>query len=45
LFEVQLAGIAMAKPGNTLPAIHRQVSEVLADGLLSMGLLKGKSTK
>jgi len=40
--KAQLAGIAMAKPGATLPGIHKQVSEVLADGLLSLGLLKGK---
>jgi Xaa-Pro aminopeptidase len=31
----------MAKPGSTLPAIHRKAIEVLTDGMLSLGLLKG----
>jgi Xaa-Pro aminopeptidase len=42
VLESQMQGIAMAKPGATLPGIHRRVCEILADGLLSLGLLKGK---
>lgn len=34
--------VAMAKPGTTMAAIHRHASEVLVDGMLSLGLMKGK---
>ena len=37
----QKEAIAMAKPGTTLAAIHQHVCEVITDGLLSLGLLKG----
>jgi Xaa-Pro aminopeptidase len=33
--------IAMAKPGATLAGIHRRATEVLTEGLLTLGLLKG----
>lgn len=39
----QKEAIAMAKPGVTLPAIHKHVCDVLIDGMLSLGLLKGKA--
>lgn len=38
----QLAAIELAKPGTTLPEIHKRASEVLIEGMLSLGLLKGK---
>jgi Xaa-Pro aminopeptidase len=41
VLKSQKEAIAMAKPGVTLPAIHKHVCEVLAEGLLSLGLLKG----
>jgi Xaa-Pro aminopeptidase len=40
--KAQLAAIAMAKPGATLPGIHRRVCEILVEGLVQLGLLKGK---
>lgn len=42
VLKSQLEGIAAAKPGATLPEIHRRCTDVLIDGMLSMGLLKGK---
>ena len=41
VLKAQKEGIAMAKPGVTLPAIHQHTCNVLIDGLLSLGLLKG----
>lgn len=41
VLKAQKSCIAMAKPGATLPAIHRNACEVITEGLLSMGLLKG----
>jgi Xaa-Pro aminopeptidase len=47
LYEIvlksQLEGIAIAKPGSTMQAIHSKVTEVLVEGLLSLGLLKGSA--
>lgn len=37
----QLAALELCKPGQTLAAIHQRASEVLIEGMLSMGLLKG----
>jgi Xaa-Pro aminopeptidase len=37
-----MEAIAMVKPGVRLPEIHKRVCEVMADGLLRLGLLKGK---
>jgi Xaa-Pro aminopeptidase len=34
--------IAMSKPGVTLPQIHRHAVERLTEGMLELGLLKGK---
>ena len=42
VLKAQKAGIAMAMPGAKLPDIHKHVCEVMIDGLLSLGLLKGK---
>lgn len=41
VLKSQKAGIAMAKPGATLPGIHRHICEILVEGMLSFGLLKG----
>lgn len=43
VLKSQKAAIAMVKPGATIPAIHKHVCEVLTEGLLSLGLLKGKA--
>lgn len=43
VLKAQLECIAMAKPGVTQAQIHRHASEVLAEGALSLGLLKGKT--
>lgn len=42
VFKAQKEAIALARPGVTLPQIHQKVCEVFVEGLLSMGLLKGK---
>ena len=42
VLKAQESAVAMAKPGVTLPAIHTHVVDVLVDGFLSLGLLKGK---
>ncbi len=46
VYEITLASqkvaIAMAKPGTTIPMIHREVEKVLARGLLDAGLLAAK---
>ncbi|MBC7384580.1 MAG: aminopeptidase P N-terminal domain-containing protein [Cryobacterium sp.] len=42
VLKSQLECIAMAKPGATMAAIHRHASEVLVEGALSLGLMKGK---
>jgi len=41
VLKAQKEAIAMAKPGAKLPDIHRHCAEVLTEGCLSMGLLKG----
>lgn len=43
VLKAQLECIAMAKPGSTQAAIHRRASEILVEGALSLGLLKGKT--
>lgn len=43
VLRAQKEGIAMARPGVRLPEIHRHVCDVMIDGLLSLGLLKGKA--
>jgi len=42
VLKAQRECIAMAKPGATQAAIHRHASEVLVEGALSLGLMKGK---
>lgn len=42
VLKSQMEGIALAKPGSTMPGIHKRVCEVLIDGFLSLGLMKGK---
>ena len=42
VLKAQKEAIAMSKPGATLMSIHKHVCEVMTDGLLSLGLLKGK---
>jgi Xaa-Pro aminopeptidase len=41
VLSVQKEGIKMTKPGAKLPEIHKATCELLVDGLLSLGLLKG----
>jgi Xaa-Pro aminopeptidase len=41
VLAAQLAGFAATKPGSTLDAVHAACVEVLAKGLLELGLLKG----
>ncbi|HUP58583.1 MAG TPA: M24B family metallopeptidase, partial [Bdellovibrionota bacterium] len=41
VLKSQKSAIAMAKPGAKLPEIHKHVCEILTDGMLSLGLLKG----
>lgn len=43
VLKAQTECIAMAKPGATQAAIHRHASEVLVEGALSLGLMKGKT--
>jgi len=42
VLESQKQAIEMAKPGVTLPEIHQRVCEVLLEGFLTFGLLRGK---
>jgi Xaa-Pro aminopeptidase len=41
VLKAQKECIAMTKPGAKLPDIHRHACEVITEGCLSMGLLKG----
>lgn len=43
VLKSQKEAIAMAKPGAKLPDIHKRVCEVLTDGALSLGLMKGNT--
>jgi Xaa-Pro aminopeptidase len=45
VLKAQMECIAMAKPGATLPAIHRKACEILTEGMLSLGLMKGEVSK
>ena len=42
VLKSQKEAIAITKPGAKLPDIHKRACEVLIDGMLSLGLLKGK---
>jgi Xaa-Pro aminopeptidase len=41
VLKAQVACVEMVKPGVTLPQIHRKAAEVLTEGMLTLGLLKG----
>ena len=41
VLEAQLAGLALAKPGATLPAIHEATTRRLVEGMCELGLLSG----
>ncbi len=41
VLEAQLAGLALAKPGATLPAIHEATTRRLVEGMRELGLLSG----
>lgn len=43
--QAQAAALAQAQPGNPWSAIHDAAVETLTEGLLSLGLLKGKAKK
>src|SRR6185437_14574204 len=43
VLKAQKSCVQMAKPGAKLPEIHQHACEVITDGLLSMGLLKGNA--
>jgi Xaa-Pro aminopeptidase len=45
VLEAQLAGIAAVRPGTTLDEIHRLTVEVIARGLVRLGLLSGELEK
>jgi Xaa-Pro aminopeptidase len=48
VLSAQKEAIALAKPGRKIPEMHRRACEVIADGLLSLGLIQagsGQSTK
>ena len=42
VLKSQLEAISMTKPGAKIPDIHSRVCDVLVEGLLSLGLLRGK---
>jgi Xaa-Pro aminopeptidase len=41
VLKAQKECVAMTKPGVTLPQIHRRAVELLTEGMLELGLLKG----
>jgi Xaa-Pro aminopeptidase len=41
VLQAQLAAIAVAKPGIQYSEMHRRATEVLVEGLLDLGILKG----
>jgi len=41
VLEASLAGLALAKPGATLPQIHEVATRKLVEGMLELGLLSG----
>ncbi len=45
VLQVQKNAIARVKPGAKLPEIHQNVCVDLVDGLLSLGLLRGKANE
>lgn len=45
VLEAQLEGIAAARPGTTVDAIHKRTVEVVTGGLVRLGLLTGEQEK
>lgn len=45
VLKAQLACIAMVKPGVTIPEIHNKAIDLLTDGMLQLGLLKGNKSE
>lgn len=43
VLKSQKSAIAMVKPGRTLPELHMHATEILVDGMLLLGLLKGNA--
>jgi Xaa-Pro aminopeptidase len=43
VLEANLAGMALAKPGATLPQIHQATTKKLVEGMLELGLLSGRA--
>jgi Xaa-Pro aminopeptidase len=43
VLEANLAGLALAKPGGTLPEIHAATTRRLVEGMLELGLLAGSA--
>ena len=41
VLKSQKAALTLAKPGQTLPAIHKAATEVLVEGMLSLGFDEG----
>lgn len=41
VLDAQLAGIAQIKPGNTLNKVQEVIVEIIVNGLLKLGILKG----
>ena len=41
VLEANLAGMALAKPGATLPQIHQATTRKLVEGMVELGLLSG----
>jgi Xaa-Pro aminopeptidase len=41
VLKSQKEAIALARPGATIPQIHRRATDVLIDGMLSLGLIQG----
>jgi Xaa-Pro aminopeptidase len=42
VLKAQLAAIQLAKPGTRYSEFHRVTTDIITDGLLSLGILKGK---
>lgn len=43
VLEAQKSAIRMARPGATMPGIHRHAAETMVEGLLRLGLLRGET--
>lgn len=45
VLKANLECIAMTKPGQTIAAVHKRACEILTEGMLSLGFLKGDRDK